>query len=197
MAGPIAVELCCESQQRFVSLSGVLPLVMCPYRQGAISPQRPLYSISYIAMAMQLHASLSRGCSLGSPAKVAPQGALPKAGAPNARVQALLKPAGCLLAPLSAPVRVSGLSRSSSLTCRASGDVLTIGSTGQTCSRIVVQLLKNGFKVQAGVDTDLGEAQEVVGFAKKLEIISSADASALRPRALNVLDPDDIAQALG
>lgn len=149
-------------------------------------------------MAMQLHASLSRGCSLRSqaPARVTPHAALPHTAAAP-RTQALLKPAGNLLAPLRAPKRVSGLSRPSSLACRASGDVLTIGSTGQTCSRIVVQLLKNGFKVQAGVDTDIGEAQEVVSFAKKLEIISSADTAALRPRALNVLDPEDIAKALG
>ena len=110
---------------------------------------------------------------------------------------------------------------------RAGGDVLVVGSSGQTAARVVVNLLKAGFKVTAGawppgrrragragrarpsgrqlpvrrpctgrpehashpppfppflpgVDTDLEESQEVVKFAKQLELINKGEAGNLK-----------------
>ncbi len=124
---------------------------------------------------------------------------------------------------------------------KAGGDVLVVGSSGQTAARVVVSLLRTGFKVTAGageqgaqgplaawhaavqqdstlpisadpsstidsqvlgtctycnwlyhmlssprsfagVDTDLEESQEVVKFAKQIEILNKGEAGNLKAR---------------
>ncbi|PRW57034.1 TIC chloroplastic [Chlorella sorokiniana] len=79
---------------------------------------------------------------------------------------------------------------------KAGGDVLVVGSSGQTAARVVVSLLRTGFKVTAGVDTDLEESQEVVKFAKQLEILNKGEAGSLKLAEFNPLDAESIAGVL-
>ncbi|EFN55007.1 hypothetical protein CHLNCDRAFT_134826 [Chlorella variabilis] len=78
----------------------------------------------------------------------------------------------------------------------ASGEALVVGSSGQTAARVVVSLLRAGFKVTAGVDTDIDETREVVQFAKKLEILSAGEAGGLKLAEFNPLDADSVGTVL-
>lgn len=158
------------------------------------------------------------------PAPLAPRARQQPAGARLATQKQALAPSGNVIAQrrgLRAAGRVAVAA--GSVVARAGGDVLVVGSSGQTAARVVVSLLRTGFKVTAGgwlvarnrpcllrcmcdvgwftaapalvpsrpaspaapaagVDTDLDESQQVVKFAKQLELLSKGEAGALKVR---------------
>ncbi|PSC72129.1 TIC chloroplastic [Micractinium conductrix] len=91
---------------------------------------------------------------------------------------------------------VAGRSGALRVAAKAGGEVLVVGSSGQTAARVVVNLLRAGFKVTAGVDTDPDEAREVVNFAKKLDLLAGSEAANLKLAEFNPLDGDSIATVL-
>lgn len=71
--------------------------------------------------------------------------------------------------------RRTGAARSASaarVVARAGGEALVIGSSGQTAARVIVQLLRAGFKVTAGAQ-GLGQAG-VLGVARPCERLMPA-----------------------
>ncbi|KAL4441245.1 hypothetical protein ABPG77_011482 [Micractinium sp. CCAP 211/92] len=85
---------------------------------------------------------------------------------------------------------------SARVVARGGGEALVIGSSGQTAARVIVQLLRAGFKVTAGVDTDPEEAADVVKFAKKTDILAASEAANLKLVEFNPLDADEIGSVL-
>ncbi|KAL0019003.1 hypothetical protein WJX79_006320 [Trebouxia sp. C0005] len=75
------------------------------------------------------------------------------------------------------------------------GDVFVAGGNGQLSARIIQELLRGGFKVTAGV-ADVEEAQAGLDFAKRFEIIKSAEAKNIRLEAVDLSDESAIADAL-
>ncbi|XP_071916609.1 protein PLASTID TRANSCRIPTIONALLY ACTIVE 16, chloroplastic-like [Coffea arabica] len=76
------------------------------------------------------------------------------------------------------------------------GTVFVAGATGQAGVRIAQSLLREGFKVRAGVP-DLGAAQELALLAAKYKIISNDESRRLNAVASNFNDAEAIAKAIG
>ncbi|KAL2898900.1 Protein PLASTID TRANSCRIPTIONALLY ACTIVE 16 chloroplastic [Bienertia sinuspersici] len=76
------------------------------------------------------------------------------------------------------------------------GTVFVAGATGQAGARISQQLLREGFKVRAGVP-DLGAAQELARFASEYKIISKDELKRLNAVESMFNDAESIAKAIG
>lgn len=75
------------------------------------------------------------------------------------------------------------------------GDVFVAGGNGQLSARIIQELLRNGYKVTAGV-ADVEEAQAGLDFAKRFEIIKGSEVKNIRLQAVDLSDESAIADAL-
>lgn len=76
------------------------------------------------------------------------------------------------------------------------GTVFVAGATGQVGVRIAVMLLREGFRVRAGVP-DLGAAQDLARFASDYKIISTEELKRLNAVESSSSDPESIANAIG
>lgn len=76
------------------------------------------------------------------------------------------------------------------------GTVFVAGATGQAGVRIAQKLLRQGFKVRAGVP-DLGAAQELARFASEYKIISKEELKRLNAVESMFNDAESIAKAIG
>lgn len=76
------------------------------------------------------------------------------------------------------------------------GTVFVVGATGQAGARIAQKLLREGFKVRAGVP-DLGAAQELARFASDYKIISKEELKRLNAVESMFNDAESIAKAIG
>ncbi|KAL3518146.1 hypothetical protein ACH5RR_020735 [Cinchona calisaya] len=76
------------------------------------------------------------------------------------------------------------------------GTVFVAGATGQAGVRIAQALLREGFKVRAGVP-DLGAAQELALLAAKYKIITNDESRRLNAVESNFKDAEAIAKAIG
>ncbi|XP_021720797.1 protein plastid transcriptionally active 16, chloroplastic-like isoform X1 [Chenopodium quinoa] len=76
------------------------------------------------------------------------------------------------------------------------GTVFVVGATGQAGARIAQKLLREGFKVRAGVP-DLGAAQELARFASDYKIISKEELKRLNAVESTFNDAESIAKAIG
>ncbi|GAB2214755.1 hypothetical protein Droror1_Dr00019118 [Drosera rotundifolia] len=74
--------------------------------------------------------------------------------------------------------------------------VFVAGAAGVLGVRIVVALLRRGFRVRAGV-SDLGDAQELARFGATYKIISSDESRRLNAVESTFEDPESIAKAIG
>lgn len=79
--------------------------------------------------------------------------------------------------------------------CKAGGEVLVAGATGQQAARIALALAKSGYKVTAGVD-DVAVAQEAIAFARKVELLLPKEAEAVRAVELDLSNPETLDAAL-
>ncbi|CAI9106847.1 OLC1v1006080C1 [Oldenlandia corymbosa var. corymbosa] len=77
-----------------------------------------------------------------------------------------------------------------------SGTVFVAGATGQVGVRIAQALLREGFKVRAGVN-DLAAAQELALLAATYKIISTDESKRLNAVQSNFKDAESIAKAIG
>ncbi|KAL3138363.1 hypothetical protein ABBQ32_006166 [Trebouxia sp. C0010 RCD-2024] len=75
------------------------------------------------------------------------------------------------------------------------GDVFVVGGDGQLAARIVQELLRNGFKVTAGV-SDIKGARAGLDFAKRFEIIKGSETKNIRLQEVDLSDASAIAAAL-
>ncbi|GMH12736.1 hypothetical protein Nepgr_014577 [Nepenthes gracilis] len=76
------------------------------------------------------------------------------------------------------------------------GTVFVAGATGQVGARIAQTLLREGFKVRAGVP-ELDSAQELARFAAKYKIISNEESKRLNAVESTFQDAESIAKAIG
>ncbi|KAI5665966.1 hypothetical protein M9H77_15819 [Catharanthus roseus] len=76
------------------------------------------------------------------------------------------------------------------------GTVFVAGATGQAGVRISQTLLRQGFRVRAGV-SDLGAAQDLARLAASYKIISNEESKRLNAVESNFQDPESIAKAIG
>lgn len=75
------------------------------------------------------------------------------------------------------------------------GETLVLGCAGQLAARVALELLKAGGRVTAALD-DEEEAAAALRFATSLEIVSAAEAKALRTSALDPRDPEALEAVL-
>lgn len=76
------------------------------------------------------------------------------------------------------------------------GTIFVAGATGQAGIRIAQTLLREGFRVRAGVP-DLGAAQELALLASQYKIISKEESKRLNAVESKFQDPESIAKAIG
>eukprot|EP00887_Chlorella_sp_A99_P007723 scaffold20.g7723.t1 len=95
--------------------------------------------------------------------------------------------------------RAGGLRRRAApgaVTAKLGGsEVVVVGATGQQAARVVLELLKAGARVTALVDSE-EDAAEALAFAKSVELITAAEAKALRIAAADARNPQALASVL-
>ena len=177
-------------------------------------------------MQTSIRPTVARAGSLAAPRLAGPQRQQAAAASqPRVATQKQAVSGGQGIAQRRARAAAAGRRLAAATVAKAGGDVLVVGSSGQTAARVVINLLRTGFKVTAGaerrsrrrgwdravcfaclpvlcaplgraqmpqwpgllcfcaaagVDTDLEESQEVVKFAKQLEILNKGEAASLK-----------------